>query len=137
MEEGLSDTKNDMSENNNERKEAECLYDRKNNRDEKYDEEKNEYETTYAESTTMDEGRGVINEKVGNYVDLDEFNESTCSVDKYYDIFDNKEEIITEDSIFWMKTNKTIWEGRVIKIPFSDLPEDAKHLKLIWINTKK
>ena len=36
-----------------------------------------------------------------------------------------------------MNTNKTIWEGRVIKIPFSDVPEDAKHLKLIWINTKK
>ena len=36
-----------------------------------------------------------------------------------------------------MKTNKTIWEVRVIKIPFSDVPEDAKHLKLIWINTKK
>ena len=56
MEEGLSDTKNDMSENNDERKEAECLYDRKNNRNEKYDEEKNEYETTDAESTTMDGG---------------------------------------------------------------------------------
>ena len=28
-------------------------------------------------------------------------------------------------------------EGRVIKIPFSDFPEDAKHLKLIWINTKR
>ena len=36
-----------------------------------------------------------------------------------------------------MNTNKTIWEVRVVKIPFSDVPEDAKHLKLIWINTKK
>ena len=36
-----------------------------------------------------------------------------------------------------MNTNKNIWEVRVIKIPFSDVPEDAKHLKLIWINTKK
>ena len=36
-----------------------------------------------------------------------------------------------------MNTNETIWEGRVIKIPFSDVPEDAKHLKLIWINKKR
>ena len=36
-----------------------------------------------------------------------------------------------------MNTNITIWEVGVIKIPFSDVPEDAKHLKLIWINTKK
>ena len=36
-----------------------------------------------------------------------------------------------------MNTNKTIWEGRVIKIPFSDVPEYAKYLKLIWISTKK
>ena len=36
-----------------------------------------------------------------------------------------------------MNTKKTIWEGRVIKIPFSKKLEDAKHLKLIWINTKK
>ena len=43
----------------------------------------------------------------------------------------------TEDSIVWVNTNKTIWEGWVIKIPFSEKSEDAKHLKLIWINTKK
>ena len=55
----------------------------------------------------------------------------------YYDIFDKAEEIITEGSIFWVNTNKIIWEGKVIKIPFSDVPEDAKHLILIWINTKK
>ena len=36
-----------------------------------------------------------------------------------------------------MNTNKIIWEGRVIKISFSDLPEDAKNLKLIWINKKR
>ena len=36
-----------------------------------------------------------------------------------------------------MNTNETIWEGRVVKIPFSDVPEDAKHFKLIWINTIK
>ena len=37
----------------------------------------------------------------------------------------------------WLNTNKNIWEGRVIKIILVDLPEYAKHLKLIWINTKK
>ena len=35
-----------------------------------------------------------------------------------------------------MSTNKTIWEERVIKIPFGDVTEDAKHLGLILINTK-
>ena len=79
----------------------------------------------------MDEGKGVNNEKGGKDVDLDK---STCSGDKYYDIYDNEEEIITEDSIVWMNTHKTIWVVRVIKIPFSDVPMDSKHLKLIWIN---
>ena len=67
------------------------------------------------------------NEEVGKNVDLDEF----------YDIYDNEDENITEDSIVWVNTNKTIWEGRVIKILFSEVPEDAKHLKLIRMNTEK
>ena len=70
------------------------------------------------------------NEKVGKDVDFCKFDESTCSGDTYYDIFDKEEEIITEDSFFWVNTNKTIWEGRIIKIPFSDVPKDAKYLKL-------
>ena len=36
-----------------------------------------------------------------------------------------------------MNTNITIWEVRVLKISFSYVPEDDKHLKLIWINKKK
>ena len=36
-----------------------------------------------------------------------------------------------------MNTNRTIWEGMAIKIRFCDVTEDAKHLKLIWINKKK
>ena len=43
-------------------------------------------------------------------------------------IFQNEEELITEDSIVWVKTNKSIWEVRVIKIPFGDLPEDSDYL---------
>ena len=83
----------------------------------------------------MDEGKGVIDERGGKDVDLDDFDESTCSGDRYYDIFDKKEEIITEGSTFWVNSNKIIWEVKFIKIPFSDVPEDANHLKLIWINT--
>ena len=83
----------------------------------------------------MDEGKEVINGRGGKDVDLDKFDESIFSGDRYYDIFDKEEEIITEGSIVWVNTNRTIWEGRVIKIPFSDVPEDAKHLKLMWINT--
>ena len=72
-------------------------------------------------------GKGVNNEEFGKNVDLDEF----------YDIYYNEDENITEDCIVWVNTNKTIWEGRVIKIPFGEMSEDAKHLKLIWINTKR
>ena len=39
----------------------ESVYERNNNQNEKYDEGKNEGETTDSESTTMDEGKGVIN----------------------------------------------------------------------------
>ena len=47
----------------------------------------------------MDGGKGVNNEEVGENVNLDE-----C-----YDIYDNEDENITEDSIVWVNTNKTIW----------------------------
>ena len=86
----------------------EGVYDRNNIKNEKYDEEKNEGETTDYESITMDEGKGVINERGGKDADLDEFDESTCSGHRYYDIFDKEEEIITEGSIVWVNTNKTI-----------------------------
>ena len=69
----------------------------------------------------------VNNEEFGGNVDLEDI----------YDIYGDLDEHITEDSIFLVNTKKTIWEGRVIKIPFSENSEDAKHLKLIWINTKK
>ena len=55
------------------------------------DEVKNEGETTDSESTTMDEGKGVNNEKGGKDVDLNELDESTCSDDIYDDINDNGE----------------------------------------------
>ena len=51
-----------------------------------------------------------------------EFNASTFSGDRLYDIFDKEEEIITEGSIVWVNTNTIIWGGGVIKIPFSDFP---------------
>ena len=60
MGEGVSNTKNKNIENNDELKETECLDDRNNKKNEKYNEEKNEYETTNSDSTTMDEGKEVI-----------------------------------------------------------------------------
>ena len=56
-----------------------------------------------------------------------EFDASTCSGDIAYGIFENKGEIITECSIVWVNTNKTIWEVRFTKIPYSDLPQDSKY----------
>ena len=46
-------------------------------------EEKNKGEKTDSEITTMDEGKGVNNEKGRKDVDLDELDESTCSDDTY------------------------------------------------------
>ena len=66
-----------------------------------------------------------------------EFDASTCSDHRFYDIFDKEKGIITDGLPVWVNTNKTIWEGRVIKITFSDLPEYAKNLKLIWIIKEK
>ena len=53
------------------------------------------------------------------------FDATTCSVNNIYEIFDNKDGIIT------------IWEGKAIKIPYSDLSQDSNYLKMIRINTKK
>ena len=49
----------------------------------------------------MDEGIGVNNEQSGNDVDLDELDESTCSDDTYYDIYDNEEERISSRLVTW------------------------------------
>ena len=87
----------------------EGVNDRKENKNEKFDEKKKEGETTDYDSTTIDEVKGAINERVGKDVDLDEFYASTCSGDRFYDIFDKEEEIITEGTIFWVNTNKTIF----------------------------
>ena len=65
------------------------------------------------------------------------FDASTCSGDSVYDIFDNADEINTKDYTVRVNNNKGIWEGRVIQIPYSDLPQDSNNLKLIWINTKR
>ena len=52
-------------------------------------------------------------------------------------MFLNEEEIIPKDSTVWVNTHKKVWEGRVIKIPFSDLLEDSDYLKLKWIKQKR
>ena len=66
----------------------EGVNDRKDKNNENTDEEKEAYERTYSEITTISEGKGVIYERGGNDVDLDKFDASTCSVDSLYDIFD-------------------------------------------------
>ena len=65
------------------------------------------------------------------------FDESTCPVDSVCDIFNNEDDIITEDFNVCFNANKATWQERVIKIPFSHLPQDSNHLKLMWIGTKK
>ena len=50
---------------------------------------------------------------IGSIYEIDDsvsgFHASTCSGDNFYDIFENEEEIITEDSIFCFNTNKKGW----------------------------
>ena len=66
----------------------EGVNDRKDKNNENTDEEKEAYERTYSEITTISEGKGVIDERGGKDVDLDEFDESTCSDDNFYDFSD-------------------------------------------------
>ena len=49
----------------------EGVYDRNNNKNVKYDEENNKGESSDSESNTLDEGKGVIDERGGKDVDLD------------------------------------------------------------------
>ena len=65
------------------------------------------------EEAKMRRSAGSVN---GNEDLVNGFDASTCSVDNVYDIFENEEEIITEDSIVWGNTDKPIWKGRVIII---------------------
>ena len=58
---------------------------------------------------------------------VSEFDVSTCPGDSFYDIFENEEEIITEDSIFWVNTRILFWKGRFIKIFLNDSPEDSNY----------
>ena len=72
MKEDVSDINDNKNKNIYKEKEAECIdntfpdeiqegiYDRNNNKNEKYDEGKNEDETTDYNSTTLDEGKGVM-----------------------------------------------------------------------------
>ena len=46
---------------------------------------------TDSDSTTIDDVKGVINERGGKDIDLDEFDASTCSGDRFYDFFYKKE----------------------------------------------
>ena len=65
------------------------------------------------------------------------FEKSPCPGDSVCDIFENEDAIITENYIVWVTTNKEIWKGELINIPFSDLTQDSNHLKSKWIDTKK
>ena len=66
----------------------EYVNDRNDNKNEKYDKEKEADETIDSDITKIGEGKGLINERGGKDVDLYEFNASTCSGDSFYDIFD-------------------------------------------------
>ena len=55
-----------------------------------------------------------VNNKNDNMVSG--FDESTCSVDSDCEIFDNADNIITEDSPVWINTNKVTFRGSSLKL---------------------
>ena len=64
-------------------------------------------------------------------------NEEACGnvdIEDFYDIYGDLEEHITENTTVWVNTKKNIWEGKVIKIPYSQKPEDSNYLKVVWFN---
>ena len=67
------------------------------------------------------------NEEAGGKFDIEDF----------YDVFGDLDEHITENTSVWVNTKKNIWEGKVIKIPYSQKSEDSKYLEGVWINTKR
>ena len=54
-----------------------------------------------------------------------------------YDILDEEKDLISKNDIFWVKTKKEIWRGRVLVIPYSKNKEDREYLKIKWIDTRK
>ena len=57
------------------------------------------------------------------------YDELTITGDSDYDIFEEKHEIISLNNIFWVKVNKSIWQGILMKTPFSDMKDDSDYLK--------
>ena len=45
-----------------------------------------------------------------------------------YIILEEEHETIFFNCIVWVKVNKSIWQGKLIQIPFSDRKEDIKIL---------
>ena len=67
-------------------------------------------------------------------------NEEACGnfdIEDFYDIYGDLDKHITENTTIWVNTKKTIWEGTVIKIPYSQKSENSMYLKVVWINTKR
>ena len=70
------------------------------------------------------EMRSSTDSENGNDDLISGFYASTCEGDNIYDVFENEDIIINEDSIFWFHNNKTIWKGMFVKIPYSYLPQN-------------
>ena len=53
-----------------------------------------------------------------------------------YDIFEECRETITLHYTLWVKSNKSIWKGKVIRIPCSHIPCDTHFLKIKLLDNK-
>ena len=52
-------------------------------------------------------------------------------------MFEENNNNIVLDSIFWFKVNKEICQGKIINIPLIYNECDQKYLGMKWTNTKK
>ena len=54
-----------------------------------------------------------------------------------YGVLEEEQEPISLNDIFWVKVKNSIWQGRLIKTPYSVKEEDSKKLKIKWVDSRK
>ena len=54
-----------------------------------------------------------------------------------YDIFESEDVKIYLHDTVRIKQRREIWQVKIPRITFSDLPDDENYLKIKWLDTKK
>ena len=64
------------------------------------------------------------------------YDESTCSVDSVYGIFEEEKGTIALHDIVWVKTDKSICQDKEMRKIYTDMPYNTRKLKTKWLYTK-